>query len=249
VIACADDPGVRQVLPEIRRRVVTYGIGSGAALRAERLSLSGAGSTFGVSLEGVPKGEITLPVPGRHNVLNALAAIGVGLELEVPFDRAARALSSFTGVARRLQLKGEAAGVRVYDDYGHHPTEIRVTIEAARLVADRGRLWVLFQPHRYTRTNLLRDAFGPAFEPADGVVLTEIYPAGEQPIPGVTGRLVLEAVRAHGRPEAEFAPDLKAGCAAVARKAKPGDMIVTLGAGDVGRAGEAILRILEGGSA
>ncbi|MEK7474512.1 MAG: UDP-N-acetylmuramate--L-alanine ligase [Candidatus Coatesbacteria bacterium] len=246
VIVCADDPGVRQILPELRRRVVTYGLGTGAALRAEGLRLSGAGSVFRVVHEDRVLGELALTVPGRHNVLNALGAVGVGLELEVPFDRIARALAAFTGVARRLQLKGEARGVRVYDDYGHHPTEILATAEAARLLADQGKLWLLFQPHRFTRTNLLRDSFGPAFEPADGVILTEIYAAGESPIPGVTGRIVLDAVRAHGRPEVEFVPELAAACETVARRAKPGDVIVTLGAGDVGKMGDKILRLLEG---
>ncbi|MEK7767330.1 MAG: cyanophycin synthetase, partial [bacterium] len=155
-----------------------------------------------------------LRVPGLHNVLDALAAVAVGLELDVPFATAARALEGYAGVARRLQLKGEAGRVLVYDDYGPHPTEVRATIAAARqlVTAPGAKLRVLFQPHRYSRTNLLRDAFGPAFEAADEVVLTEIYPAGEAPIPGVTGRVLHEVVRRHGKPAVELEPELEAAC-------------------------------------
>lgn len=251
VVACADDAGVRQLLPSVRRRVVTYGFGAGANVRGEGMTLSGDGSSCRVTHDGAVLGELTLKVPGRHNVLNALAALAVGLELEVPFAQAARALAGYAGVARRLQFKGEASGVKVYDDYGHHPTEVKVTIDAARLLASgtRGRLWVLFQPHRYSRTNLLRDAFAGAFAAADGVVVTDIYPAGEAPIPGVTGRLIHELVVAHGRPRADYVPDLGAGCAAVAALATPGDVILTLGAGDVGKCGEKILGLLGKGGA
>lgn len=250
VVACADDPGVRRLLPEIGRRTVTYGVSPGATLRAESMELTGAGSRCAVSFEGKAIGEMKLTVPGRHNVLNAMAALAVGLELDVPFDRAARALASYTGVARRLQLKGEAAGVRVYDDYGHHPTEIRVTAEAARLLVNGsgGRVWILFQPHRYSRTNLLRDSFGSAFAAADGVVLTDIYPAGEAPIAGVSGRMVYDAVTGHGTPAAEYVPDLDAAVAAVAKRAKSGDVIVTLGAGDVSKCGPRLLALLGGGA-
>ena len=246
VIACADDPGVRQILPDLRRRTVTYGFRPGAFLRAETAELGGAGSRCRITYEGKPLGDLVLNVPGRHNVLNALAAVAAGLELEVSFEQAARAIAGFRGVARRMQLKGTARGVTVYDDYGHHPTEIRATADAARLVADagEGKLWILFQPHRYSRTNLLRDAFGAAFEAADGVVLSEIYAAGETPIPGVTGRLVFDAVTAHGKPRVRFEPELARACAAVAEWASEGDVILTLGAGDVGRCGDTLLGLL-----
>ena len=249
VVVCSDDPGVRKILPELKKRVVTYGFGSDAMVRAEGVEVTSAGSSYSVSIGGKPSGAATLAVAGRHNILNSLAAAAVGLELGVPIEAGLRALASFSGVARRLQFKGEKGGVAVYDDYGHHPTEVRATIEAlsgqARLSG--GRLVVLFQPHRYSRTNLLREAFGGAFEGADEVVITEIYSAGEDPIPGVTGRSVLDEVRKHGKPPSEFAPDLESGCSAVVRKAKKGDFILTLGAGDVGRCGERILALLAGG--
>jgi UDP-N-acetylmuramate--alanine ligase len=195
---------------------------------------------------GSRAGELRLRVAGRHNVLDALAAVAVGLELSVPFGTAAGALADFTGADRRLQLKGERNGVQVFDDYGHHPTEVRATIEAMvpRARSAGGRLIVLFQPHRFTRTNLLRDSFGGAFEAADAVVITDIYPAGEDPIPGVTGRTVLEAVTRHGRPQAEFAQGLEEGCFRVVAMAGKGDIVLTLGAGDVGKCGDRILTLL-----
>ena len=249
VVVCSDDSGVRKILPELKKRVVTYGFGSDAAVRAEGLEVAPQGTRFRVSIEGKAAGEFNLSVDGRHNVLNSLAAAAVGLELGIPLETSARALASFSGVARRLQFKGEKGGVKVYDDYGHHPTEVRATIEAlsGRAKITGGRLIVLFQPHRFSRTNLLRDAFGSAFESADFVAITEIYSAGEEPIPGVTGRSVHDEVRKHGRPESEFAPDLESGCAIVAGIAKRGDYILTLGAGDVGRYGGRILEMLPGG--
>lgn len=249
VVVCSDDPGVRRILPELKKRVVTYGFGSDSVIRAEGVEVTPQGSRYRISIEGRPAGEFNLSVAGRHNVLNSLAATAVGLELGIPVETSARALASFSGVARRLQLKGEKGGVAVYDDYGHHPTEVRATIEAltSRAKLTGGRLIVLFQPHRFSRTNLLREAFGGAFEAADSVVITEIYSAGEDPIPGVTGKSVLDEVRKHGRPAAEFAPDLESGCVAVAKMAKKGDFILTLGAGDVGRCGERILALLPGG--
>jgi len=248
VIACADDPGVRQVLPEIHRRVVTYGLNPGAILYAEGLKLAPGSSSCRVLYDGRELGELKLPVPGRHNVSNALASVAVGLELDVPFETAVRALGAYQGVARRLQLKGEKKGVRVYDDYGHHPTEIRATLEAARQLISRarGRLWVLFQPHRYSRVNLLRESFGGAFESADHAVLTEIYPAGEVPIPGVTAQLILDSVRRHGRPDTKLVPDLDEACSAVVAGVQSGDVVVTMGAGDVNRCGDRILKLLEG---
>jgi len=249
VVVCSDDQGVRKILPELKKRVVTYGFGSDAAVRAEGLEVVPQGTRFRVSIEGKAAGEFNLSVDGRHNVLNSLAAAAVGLELGIPLETSAKALASFSGVARRLQFKGEKGGVKVYDDYGHHPTEVRATIEAlsGRAKITGGRLIVLFQPHRFSRTNLLRDAFGSAFESADFVAITEIYSAGEDPIPGVTGRSVHDEVRKHGRPESEFAPDLESGCAIVAGIAKRGDYILTLGAGDVGRFGGRILEMLPGG--
>jgi len=248
VVVCADDPGARRVLPALKKRVVTYGFGLDAAVRAENYEPGPDGSRLSIVAGGAPAGELKLAVAGRHNVLNALAAVATGLELGVPFATAAKALADFSGVDRRLQLKGDRGGVVVFDDYGHHPTEVRAAIEAMvpRARASGGRLLVLFQPHRYTRTNLLREAFGGAFGAADAVVVTEIYPAGEDPIPGVTGRTVLDAVIRHGRPAAEFAQGLEEGCAKVVAMAQRGDVVLTLGAGDVGKCGDRILTLLGG---
>jgi len=249
VVVCSDDSGVRKILPELKKRVVTYGFGSDAMVRAEGYEVTTEGSRFRVTVGGKQAGKFILSVAGRHNVLNSLAATAVGMELGISIETSAKALASFSGVARRLQFKGGGGGVAVYDDYGHHPTEVRATIEALsdRVRLSGGRLIVLFQPHRFTRTNLLREAFGGAFESADHVVITEIYPAGEDPIPGVTGRSVFDEVKKHGKPPSEFAPDLDTGCALVARMAKKGDFILTLGAGDVGRCGERIIAMLPGG--
>lgn len=249
VVVCSDDAGVRKILPGLKKRVVTYGFGSDAAIRADEVEITPQGSRFRVSMGGKPAGEISLSVAGRHNVLNSLAAVAVGQELGTPLETSAKALASFSGVARRLQLKGEKGGVTVYDDYGHHPTEVGATIEAlaGRVRLSGGKLIVLFQPHRFTRTNLVREAFGPAFDSADSVLITEIYSAGEDPIPGVTGRSVLDEIRKNGKPHSEFVPDLETGCASAVKMAKKGDFILTLGAGDVGKCGERILALLAGG--
>lgn len=253
VIACADDAGVRQAIPSFQRRLLTYGFSAAAALRAEEPILGPDRSSCRVAYEGRRLGDLHLSVPGRHNVSNALAALAAGMELDVSFEAAAKALAGYSGVGRRLQFKGEAAGVRVYDDYGHHPTEVRATLAAARLLADGGaggatrsggKLWVLFEPHRYTRTNLLHERFGGAFAEADGVVLADIYPAGEQPIPGVSVKLILEAVRSHGHPQVELGGSLADCGEKVAALAGAGDVVLTLGAGDVGRCGEEILAVL-----
>lgn len=248
VIACVDDPGVRQLLVQVRRRILAYGTDAGALLRADQVHLGPDRSSCRVTYEGKALGEICLAVPGLHNIVNALGAVATGLELEVPFTKIAKALADYSGIARRLQFKGERGGVRVIDDYGHHPTEIKATLAAARLAAgsNGGKLWVLFQPHRFSRTNLLRDAFGAAFVQAEGVVLTDIYPAGEPPIPGVSGKLILEKVRAHGRPQVEYVEDLAGACREIVRRVGPGDTVLTLGAGDVGHCGEIILELLGG---
>ena len=244
IVACADDPPVRALLPRLTRRVITYGSEDGPAQIAGReMALEAFGSRCTVirrSGDGeAVLGEIRLQVPGRHNLLNALGAVAVGMEVGVPFERIASALQEFQGAERRFQLHGEEGGVMVVDDYGHHPTEISAVIAAARAGIGR-RVVVVFQPHRYTRTRDLLDAFGDALAAADEVVLTDIYAAGETPIPGVTIEAVEAAVRRTGIPVqvVKAVDDLPAAVAALART---NDLVITLGAGSIGGAADRIL--------
>src|SRR5947208_3222791 len=202
-VLCLDQPNIQMLIPRIEKRIITYGLESSANLVARRLSLSGMTSRFEVYQRGGLLGECTLQIPGRHNVLNALAAIGVGLEIEIPFVTVERALAGFAGVQRRFQIRGRAAGVTVVDDYGHHPAEIRATLAAAKAGFDC-RTVTVFQPHRYSRTRDLRQEFLTAFNQADVLIVMDIYPAGEAPIPGVTAEDLAEGIRAHGHRDATY---------------------------------------------
>jgi UDP-N-acetylmuramate--alanine ligase len=246
VVACADDAAIRAMLPRLGRRVVTYALEAGADVRGIEPSADGQSAQCQVEYRirgvGAGRGDLRLAVPGRHNLLNALAAIAVGLELGVPFDRIASALASFRGVERRYQSRGAVRGIQVVDDYGHHPTEIAAVIAAAR-GGHPARLVVAFQPHRYSRTRDLLDAFGPALSGADVVVLTDIYPAGEAPIAGVT----LEALAAAVRPcvrALHVVPRIDDLPGRIAELAQAGDLVVTLGAGSIGATGDRILAAL-----
>jgi UDP-N-acetylmuramate--alanine ligase len=256
VVACADDANLSAVLPDVRRPVVTYGIDSpGAEFVASRVEVGPEGSSCLVARrrdgEVAPLGPLRIPVPGRHNVLNALAAVATADRLGIGFDQAAAALATFRGAERRFERRGEAGGVLVVDDYGHHPTELAAVLAAARAAIGR-RLVIAFQPHRYTRTRALVDAFGPALAGADEIVLTPIYPAGEDPIPGVTAERLAEAVRAgSGRP-VHLVASLDELVPALVERARPGDAVITLGAGsiaDVPARLLAALRAREGGAA
>ncbi len=238
-VLCADDPNVRQILPQVTKRTLLYGTAPDAEVRAEQIELKGRGSQFAVMQHGARLGTIELRLPGRHNVLNALAAITVGLELEVGFGHIAEALAEFSGVGRRFEIRGEASGVRVVDDYGHHPTEVKATLAAARGLG--GRVLVLFQPHRYTRTAALVQEFAAAFEDADQVQVLDIYPAGEAPIEGVTSRMLVERAHAAGQRQLCYAADGRRAAAAIAAEARPGDTVLTLGAGDVWKLGDDVL--------
>ncbi len=235
-----DDPNVQEILPEIRRRVITYGLSRQADFSARAVVLEGLGSRFEVYSGERKLTEVSLRVPGAHNVLNALAAFAVSQELGVSPEVAARALGEFSGVERRFEIKGERDGVVVVDDYGHHPTEIAATLEAARAWW-QGRIVVVFQPHRYTRTRDLWRDFGPVFHQADELIILPIYPAGEKPIPGVSAELILEAVRASGHRAARLVSGKEEALEELKRVLKPGDMLLTLGAGDVWKVGEAYL--------
>ena len=249
IVVCNDDEPLRTLLPRLKRRYVTYGkrIGSDFRLIDATTELQPGMpkplSQFGIEFNGKPLGEFQLHVPGSHNILNATAAIAVGVGLEIPVYSIQYALATFRGVDRRFQLRGEVNGIRVVDDYGHHPTEIRATLEAARHVCD-GRIHVIFQPHRFTRTQALLEEFARSFSDADNLFVLDIYPASEQPIPGITGELVAKRVSEQGRP-AEYAASNAEAVNAAASAAKPGDLIMTLGAGNVSQLGPQIVEALK----
>jgi UDP-N-acetylmuramate--alanine ligase len=252
VVGCNDDPILERLLPRVHRRVLTYGtahgsdfliniMGTGAGvIQSERVPFS----KFHVAYKQKDLGEFTLHVPGVHNVLNATAAIAVGTALDVPPDQIRSALEQFRGVDRRFQFRGEAAGVSVIDDYGHHPTEIRATLAAARQCGFE-RVHVIFQPHRYTRTRDLMDEFATAFTDADSIFVLDIYAASEKSIDGVTAEILARQIAAKGKRDAIHIQSVVDASAAVAALAQPGDMILTLGAGNVSQLGPIILERLE----
>jgi UDP-N-acetylmuramate--alanine ligase len=248
VVACNDNDELRNILPAVRRRIVTYGTRDGSDFRITgmRCGIKGEGhfasSSFRVEYHGRDLGEFLLHVPGEHNVRNATAAIAVGVGLDVPIEKVRDGLASFKGVDRRFQLKGQVGGVTVIDDYGHHPTEIRATLAAARQCGYR-EVHVVFQPHRYTRTQLLLDEFATAFADADSVTVLDIYAASEAPIPGITGKKLADRI-SEGGTAATFADSFPSAAAAVAQSAKPGDLIMTLGAGNVVQLGPIVLEAL-----
>jgi UDP-N-acetylmuramate--alanine ligase len=241
-VVCLDDAPVQDILPRVERRIVTYGLSHQAHVSARDLDLLPAGTHYTATLDGRTLGEVTLALPGVHNVSNSLAAVAVGLDLDVPFEAIRAGLESFTGVDRRFQVRGEEGSVLVIDDYGHHPTEIRVTLETLRRRAGERRTVVLFQPHRFTRTQALWDEFCRAFHQADVLLLTDVYPASEEPIPGITSEALARAVAERGHRQVSWAGDLKAATERLVADVRPGDVVLTLGAGSVGTAGEELLR-------
>ncbi|HER63170.1 MAG TPA: UDP-N-acetylmuramate--L-alanine ligase [Desulfobacteraceae bacterium] len=246
VILCLDDPHVADLLPRIHRRMITYGLHEQADIYASDIHSRGRKSEFMVRRGAEELGRVTLNIPGRHTIYNSLATVAVGIELEIDFSVIAAALGSFSGVQRRLDLKGEVNGVLVVDDYGHHPTEIRATLDAVRDGWPEKRLVVAFQPHRYTRTRALFDDFKTAFHRADVLVLTDIYPASEEPIEGVTSAALVEAVKQHGQREVHYMPDVQELHTRLVEILRPGDLLLTLGAGNIVNAGEELLRLMAG---
>jgi UDP-N-acetylmuramate--alanine ligase len=244
-LVCGDDAEVHGILPRVVRRVVTYGFGDKNDL-VVRIKDSGPhGSRFSLVRKGHVLGEATVGLPGRHNVLNAAAALGVGLELGIPFDTAVLGLTKFTGVRRRFQLKGEARGVSVVDDYAHHPTELRATLQAAReALGGHGRLVVAFQPHLYSRTQLLYREFAEALEGADVVYLAGIYGARETPIPGVSSQLIADLLESKGKAVA-YAAELDELAPKALRELKRGDLFLTAGAGSIDKLGDKVLASLQ----
>ncbi len=242
VILCVDDHGARKILNRIRRRIVTYGLSADAEIRASDVTVSPGRSTFTVHRKGETLGQVNWAVPGRHNIINSLAAVAVGLELGVPFKTIAEALSSFRGVGRRMEVKGEEGDVVVVDDYGHHPTEIKATLAAVKERWPDRRLVALFQPHRYSRTKILAEDFASSFQRADQLFLLDIYAAAEKPIEGVTSQWLAERMTAKKVSVQLIPPGDVA--SSLAKLVKPGDVLLTVGAGDVWKIGEELLKKL-----
>ncbi len=243
VFLCMDDAHASNLRPRINRRVVTYGTNPQVEIRAKGIRQHGFRTTFHVHADGADLGAFSLGVPGHHMVLNALAAIGVALELNVPVESVRTSLAAFTGAERRFTNRGEKDGVLVVDDYGHHPTEIAATLKAARKGFPERRLVVAFQPHRYTRTQALMEEFGRAFFEADVVFLTDIYAASEHPLPGVSGEVLAETLRQHGQRDVRFVADVEELPKALKGATLPGDLVITFGAGSITHAGPAFLAL------
>jgi UDP-N-acetylmuramate--alanine ligase len=247
-IICLDDPNVQLIVPNIRRRRVTYGMTAQADVSGHDIRYNESfGSSFTVWKGTSVLGEIELPVPGKHNVYNALAATAVGLELDVPFQKIVEAFKTFKNANRRFQFKGEVNGITVVDDYGHHPTEILATLSAARYGSGGRRTVVVFQPHRYTRTQELMDEFAIAFNNADVLYVLDIYAASEQPIEGITAEFLTENIRRYGHKDATYIGDVDTAATRVSKDLQPGDLVITLGAGSVTRLSDEILEALKGG--
>jgi len=241
IVLCMDSPAVRSIRNRAKRRVVTYGVEAPADIRVKDVQLYGFSSAFTLLYGGKEVGRFNLPVPGMHNVANALAALATGNELGIGFEAMAQAMAVFSGVHRRLEKLGEKNGIVVYDDYGHHPTEVRVTLEALRHAFPDRRILVVFQPHRYTRTKALAEEFGTCFAAADELILTKIYAASEPEIPGVDATLILRAVEAAGRPGVSYVPELADVSGVLAGKLRKGDVVLISGAGNICTIGEEIL--------
>ncbi len=244
-ILCLDDPVVREVLNQIERRTITYGTSRQAQIRAEGVEQVGPVTHFGVVRDKEVLGDVRLAVPGLHNVRNALAAVAVGLELDIPFAKIQQALGDFTGVDRRFEIKGEVGGLVVIDDYAHHPTEIEATLEAASTGWPDRRIVAVFQPHLYSRTRDFQEEFARAFYDADVLILTEIYGAREEPIDGVTGRMLATLAARYGHRDVRFVADKTDLPAFLRDETRPGDLVITMGAGDIWQCGEAFLSDLK----
>ncbi len=246
VVACIDDPGVKNIVPGIRRSILTYGISRQADIRADDIVFSGMTTAFAVLVRGETRTDVRLNVPGLHNVRNALAAFSIADVMGVPVEIAARALAGFAPVGRRFEVKGETAGVMVVDDYAHHPTEISASLDGARSGFDR-RIIAVFQPHLYSRTRDFHEAFGKAFMDADVLVVTDVFPAREQPIPGITGKLVADAALAAGHRYVIYEPELNSLAGLIEGIVRDNDMVITFGAGDIHKVGTGLMELLRVG--
>jgi len=243
-ILCLEDENIQAILPHVEKRFVTYGFSSQADFQARQVRTNGLRSSLRVFHCGEELGEMEIQIPGRHNVLNSLAAVAVASELEIPWSAVQAGLQDMTGVQRRFQIKGEAGGVLVLDDYGHHPTEIRAVLETlAACYPDRRKI-IAFQPHRYTRTQALQEQFARCFYHCDALLISEIYAASEPPIPGVTGRKLAEEIAAHGHHDLHFCPTFEEMHDKLLSIVQPGDVVMTLGAGNISQVGESLLKSL-----
>jgi UDP-N-acetylmuramate--alanine ligase len=244
VILCLDDPNLQSIIPQIERRIITYGFSAQSDLSARDFSFAEFRSASVLLAKGQPLGALNLQVPGMHNILNALAAAAVGRDLDIAPRTILEALESYTGTGRRFELRKIVDDIMIIEDYAHHPTEIKATLEAAKRGFDR-RVVAVFQPHRYTRLSRLMTEFATAFNQADVLVLTEIYPAGEDPIPGATGQALYEEVRRFGHRQVTFEPDLKSIGSALRKILVPGDIVLVLGAGNINKTIPDIIAALE----
>lgn len=243
-VVCMENEYLREIIPLIQRKYLTYGLSEDADIYARNIDHSGIRMSFEAVYKGRSLGMFTLPVPGKHNVLNSLSAIAVAMELQIPVDVISKALGNFSGIQRRFEFKGEAGGIKVFDDYGHHPSEIMATLKAARECFNGNRVVVLFQPHRYTRTSDLMDEFATSFGNADKLFLMDIYPASERPIEGINSEVLAQRIRDKGFENLTYISNRKEMMEKIASELKSGDVLITLGAGDVYKMGEEILKKL-----
>jgi UDP-N-acetylmuramate--alanine ligase len=244
IVLCLDEPALQDIMPKIKKKIITYGLNGQSDLQAVEIVHKDNTSRFLVIREGQELGEITLQIPGKHNIQNGLAAIAVGMELGVPFTKIASGIERFTGVFRRWEVKAEVHGITIVDDYAHHPTEIKATLAGAKS-GWRRRVVCVFQPHLYSRTRDFYEDFGRAFFHADELVVTDVYPAREEPIQGVTGELIANAARSFGHKHVHYVPDKKDIPAFLLKTKQPGDIIITMGAGDIWRYGEEFVKKLK----
>ena len=242
---CFDNENLRNIAKNIDRKYYTYAIDHEADYRAKNITTGGKGIAFDVVHGEEELGHISLNIPGRHNVLDAMACIVTGLTMGVPFEKIANGLAAFHGAKRRFQTKGRMNGIWVVDDYAHHPTEIAATLKAAKETKP-GRLICAFQPHRYSRTQLLREEFGKAFVSADLLILTDIYAAGEAPIEGITGETILGEVRRQSGQDVIYLPKREKIATYLQQEARDGDLVITMGAGDIYKSGEELVELLQG---
>ena len=246
VIICLDDKNVRSIVPHLKRRVLTYGFTPQARLRAENVTSSAMQTAFDVELDGEILGRALIMAPGDHNIQNALAAIGIGIELNMPFEAIQRGLRDFSGVFRRFQIKYNSEDIIVVDDYAHHPTEVKASIAAARKNWPDRRIIAAFQPHLYSRTQQLFEDFGMSFFDADKMIVTDVYPSREKPIEGVSGELITNAARDYGHRDVTYVPDAKQLPKKLKEVVEPGDLIITMGAGDIYKYGEQFIELIGG---
>jgi UDP-N-acetylmuramate--alanine ligase len=246
-ILCLDNEAVQDIIPKIKKRFVTYGLSAQADIQARDVTFDGMLSCFAVYRNDDFCGQVELNLAGIHNVYNALATISVGFELDIPFKKIQTALEHLQGVARRLEVKGNIAGIKVLDDYGHHPTEIKVTLDAIRKSWPGRRLIVIFQAHRYSRTQALFDDFTRAFYQSDLLILLPVYAAGEEPIEGIDNIMLCEGIKSHGHKEVSYVHELPEAVDYLTGIVRKGDLVLTLGAGDVWKTGESLLKKIDGG--